>query len=1256
MKSILILFLTVIAAVVNSSHSACVSNKSGSDVPACLNGVGCCASLSYLVGELNSCLNVSTATNKVIILVKSDVELYDTLFITNFCNVSRGFELVGSNAHPTIKCCTFDAGFHFRDIQDLHIAHLKLSKCGLVQHHDSVSHSQNSVTFEFYATLYVVHCYNVLVNNVTISNGRGSGLVLLNTHGDVTIINSTFENNGLVGGYLQGSGGLHIELGNHVADPSQIENQTLGKYIIQGCYFNKNNASSQFTSKAKATFNGSLNSSMGKGGGLFISICDNNNHHQVKISDCMFNQNSALYGGGIFIQFYNSPKYNTIIIENSQFLKNKCQLAGGGAGAGYAVYKDSTSGISMAAYNNVTFSDCLFEENISTGSGGGLHLFSTKATNLSITTNTITIHNCTLNRNKAYIASALVLAPNTHDKGLLPKPVLSWCTFSSNYIGNENVVSSSIFNASLNGLAAVFVSDFQIKVKGNTSFFNNNGTALWLTSAEVEIFPGASINFTKNSGSYGGAIGLYGESVIYIEGKTRLYFINNTAKLRGGAISVESNDFLHKYLFSHNCFIQYKANLSKRDTVFHFDNNKAFSGNGHILFSASIYPCFQTFDKESPLNIFKSIGTVTGPQAMAAHLDNAVTTLPRNFSLKLPDSKANLEVQPGITFKVDLLATDEFSQPTRVTYQAYITDEMKKSDDLAVKPSYAYVSQNTISLNYSTMTGANKILTLESEMASLKMHIVLMGCPPGFINSDGSCVCGATNFNGISSCVSHQAHIIQGFWAGVCTQNRFCTSYCPAGFCNYGNHRTSSDSKLLLLPSNIQNLDSYVCGPNRTGILCGKCNDGYSTNYHSYYYGCKPNKLCNVGIVFFLISELLPLTVLYTVIMVFNISFTSGEISGFIFFAQIADSLSISASDSIRFPPVIWYFTQAHQFIYRMFNFDFFSIEALSFCLWKDATALDAMIMKYVTILYAMGLIFITVLLMKSTRFKRFCVCLRPRALRSAAIHGLTTFIIICYSQCARVSFQIISPAYLYGNGSKKLYAVVQRSGELKPFDETHRKYAIPALFFFFTLVVLPLVWLLLYPLLFKTLEKCQLSESKLAAFLSKLFPMELLDSFQSCFKPNRRYFAGLYFLYRIMTLLAYSATSTLTQFYTLLTLGMILVITLHSIAQPYKVLWHNILDAFFFANIMAVNALTLYNFHVLAVGNNMSSRNMIITLSIQLVLMYLPLFYAVMLVTRKIYVNVKRRYSNSNLDTLSFEDSTSLPSLRDSVSYHQEF
>lgn len=1279
-------FLTVVtvatfaATVVNGSNASSLTiilcanqNKSSSavDQPACLthDGVGCCESLNYLINQLSSCLYAPLATaNKVTVIVRveSDIELNGTLFITNFCNISQwGFQLIGSDVYPTIKCPAFGMGFHFRDIQNLRIAHLELSKCGFMQYYNQDKFSDQ---FELHAALYLVHCNNVGIENVIISKSQGTGAILLNTRGEVTIANSTFVRNEPAVGQspaAKGGGGLYIELGNQAVNQSKSQLSTMGKYVIQNCFFVKNNATSTINIRSpflpKSRFDPSSKHS-GKGGGIFISIHDNNNRHRLKISNCTFDKNTALSGGGIFVQFSSSPKNNTVIIDNSHFLKNKCQYAGGGAVAGYAFDKDTENDISTAAYNNIAFLNSLFEDNFSQGSGGGIHLFSTQSNSLSIITNTIAIHNCTLRSNQAYIASALAIAPEVHHKGLLPKPVLSRCTFTSNYISNKTLVNSSAFNASLNGLATIFVSDFQIKVEGSTHFFNNSGTALWLSSAEMEVVSGASLNFTDNSGTYGGAVGLFGESSIHICDKTRLYFVNNTAKLRGGAMSVESINYLHEYgmvPYNYYCFIQYNGNSTKfdRDVVFYFDGNKALSGNGNVLFSASVlnHSCVQTLNKDAPLQIFNNIGTVLGQQTMLVNSQDAVRTFPRHFSLELPDSKASIEAQPGINFEVNLSATDEYSQPTRVMYQVHVQDEKKAADDTLVDPAYVFLSNNTILLNgIKAMTGARKTLTLESERASLQISILLTDCPPGFVNNDSStCQCGAAYFNGISNCVSYRAHIVQGFWAGRCANDQFCTAYCPAGFCNYGKYRSSSD--LLLLPSDVKDLDSSVCGPSRTGILCGKCNQGYSTHYHSYFYGCKSNKLCKFGILFFLISELFPLTVLYTIIMVLNISFTSGDINGFIFFAQTADSLSISASDTIRFPSGIWYFTQAHQFIYRMFNFDFFSVEALSFCLWDGATALDAMIMKYVTILYAMGLIVVTILLMKSIRLKRYCICLRPRALRSAAIHGLTTFIIICFSQCARVSFQIISPAYLYGRGPKKIDTVVQRSGELKPFDETHRKYAIPALFFLFILVVLPLLWLLLYPLLFKLLEKFKLSESKLAAFLSKLFPMELLDSFQSCFKPNRRYFAGLYFLYRIMTLLTYTASSTLTQFYTLLTLGMIVIITLHSIAQPYKILWHNVLDALIFANIMAVNALTLYNFHILGVGNDNSSHSVNIALGVQLVLMYLPLVYVVMLVTRKIYVRVKRRYPDVECNGLNFEDSTALPSLRDSVSYHPD-
>ena len=80
----------------------------------------------------------------------------------------------------------------------------------------------------------------------------------------------------------------------------------------------------------------------------------------------------------------------------------------------------------------------------------------------------------------------------------------------------------------------------------------------------------------------------------------------------------------------------------------------------------------------------------------------------------------------------------------------------------------------------------------------------------------------------------------------------------------------------------------------------------------------------------------------------------------------------------------------------------------------------------------------------------------------------------------------------------------------------------------------------------------------------------------------------------------------------------------------------------------MAVNELTLYNFHILVVGNQQSSHVITVSLGLQLVLMYLPLIYIVMLLVRKIYSRVQRNCSEEG--RLTSEDSITLPSLRDSL------
>ena len=233
-------------------------------------------------------------------------------------------------------------------------------------------------------------------------------------------------------------------------------------------------------------------------------------------------------------------------------------------------------------------------------------------------------------------------------------------------------------------------------------------------------------------------------------------------------------------------------------------------------------------------------------------------------------------------------------------------------------------------------------------------------CPPGFANDTGECTtCAAPKYLGIWMCnnTAHRAYIIQGYWVGYCNDSTrtICTGHCLSGFCRYNG--TKSTKGLQLLPAHASELDSSICGPTRTGTLCGNCRAKHSVYYHSWSYKCGPNHNCHLGIFFYILSELLPLTIFFITVMVCNISFTSGATTGFILFAQVVDSISVDADGIIPLPSLVFKVRLAQRFVYRLFNLDFFSIEQLSFCLWERATVQNVLVMKYVTIAFALALV-----------------------------------------------------------------------------------------------------------------------------------------------------------------------------------------------------------------------------------------------------------------------------------------------------------
>ena len=132
------------------------------------------------------------------------------------------------------------------------------------------------------------------------------------------------------------------------------------------------------------------------------------------------------------------------------------------------------------------------------------------------------------------------------------------------------------------------------------------------------------------------------------------------------------------------------------------------------------------------------------------------------------------------------------------------------------------------------------------------------------------------------------------------TKDNLLYSYCPNKRCFH--HLKYDRSHKLTKTASQDDLDRLVCGSETTGILCGKCRKGYSANYHSSDGLCT-NKSCKFGWLYYVASELLPLTLLFIMVIVLNISIVTGELNGFIFFAQMFDSCTLCYSTRVHLVP-----------------------------------------------------------------------------------------------------------------------------------------------------------------------------------------------------------------------------------------------------------------------------------------------------------------------------------------------------------------
>ena len=995
---------------------------------------------------------------------------------------------------------------------------------------------------------------------------------------------------------------------------------------------------------------------IGLGGGLTVYIRADASGNSIKIENCNFYANRAILGGGLLVNFHDIPNNNSVFVKNCTFNNNAAERGGGGIDIGFLIFNDHPT-LQPASGNFVTISHCSVTGNIASY-GGGTKLFSTRGLYRSLN-NSILFDNCQWKQNKAQFGSAVEISPHVWDiiaTGYLPHLEFKDCNFSSNFRQEVKIGEELSVNYTW-GKGTILTSSFPIFLSGKTTFQSGNSSALYASSSCIKFASGSYVEFSNNTGYEGAAVALIGFSSLHVEDNSTFLFLNNTAISKGGAIIYRSNNKLD-FVSSRSCFIQYVGStksVEERAITFQFQHNKAGTSRdayGQTIYATTILPCVRGCSGREGKESVHGLSCI-GTFKFINEKRHEISTSGARFDVRNNYVQHPISVVPGQEVEFEFQLFDDLNNETFDSYHVLLDKRNSGQGSVQLDPTYEYIPDKRVRLYGDPGEKAHVQLgTTGFREITISFEIKMEQCPPGYVTQLNAklkgieCVCSANTPNktyiGIERCNQNElkAYMKRGYWFGydgeLKTEEALKSGYCPRGFC-VGKRSELFDSSSMLFTQ-------FICGKYRQGKLCGSCIANHSHYFHSNNYKCFADKYCGVGFFLYLVSEIVPVSILFMTVIFFNVRLTSGAVNGFIFFVQFIDTMLIDANGFISFHSVTDTLTSAYLFIYRMFNLNFFTLDQMSFCLWKGANTLDVLAIKYITIIYSLLLVFATALLMKVcniTRLKRnavFELTSSGSSVKGTVIHGFSTFFVMCYSQCAKVTLFLLTPASIFSVGlpSKHNTAnVVFYAGDYLYFHNSHLKYAIPALIIGIVLILMPLILLLIYPLCYRVFALLGIEETGFVKVLCKVAPLEkmkpLFDSFQGCYKDKYRFFAGLYFLYRLVALISFLALDSLTKFYIVLEIQLILMLALQAIIYAYRKRWHNILDTLLFADLAIINALTMFNYKLAIKDDNLLAINVLS--GIQVFLIMLPLLYILCFVCSNVATRIKNNKAKKEED-----------------------
>ena len=407
------------------------------------------------------------------------------------------------------------------------------------------------------------------------------------------------------------------------------------------------------------------------------------------------------------------------------------------------------------------------------------------------------------------------------------------------------------------------------------------------------------------------------------------------------------------------------------------------------------------------------------------------------------------------------------------------------------------------------------------------------------------------------------------------------------GGCPFVNQQSEVDEVYVKPPQNVPELNEFLCGGlNRTGVLCSQCQEGLGTAIFSYSMQCLPCMSSGLGWTLYVFLATFPTTVLFLLMLMFQVRITSGPLNAYIFACQLivsAINWSITFESTSVFIHIV---VLTLSTIYGVWNLDFFRHLIPPFCASDQISSLRVVALEYAVAFYPLLLTVIAYICVQlHARDCRVMVCLgrvfckcfsscRRRWGRrwdpvASLVHTFAAFLLLSYSKILFVSFQLLGYTQLYvpTGGVLDPPMRVFHDPSLEWFGDKHLPFALLAIFVLCILIFFPALVLLLYPT--KAFQKC------LGCCGRRWLALHAFaDVFQGCYKNGTngtrdcRYFAGFYLVLRIVLLLAMYDGSVFGMYDEMVSIVCLVIAALvFLLFRPYKDnFWLNFWDSTVFA------------------------------------------------------------------------------------------